>query len=85
MTEKLEKWLKGVITVVEHQLQNLREKFDSWLQVTRRDMQATRHDLEAARREFEMRLAAEKSQTRRGDSGNAGTSIGWVKPPKFNG
>jgi hypothetical protein len=72
--------LKGVITIVEKQTQNLHEEFNSQLQVTWHD-----DFLEATRWEFKMQQAAAELRTRSTGSGNAGISIDKMKPPTFHG
>jgi predicted RNase H-like nuclease (RuvC/YqgF family) len=60
-TDKLDKQLKGVTSMVEQQMRNLRED----IEVTGRDMQVTR-------RAFEAELAAAEGRTRRAGGRNGG-------------
>jgi hypothetical protein len=74
VTDKLDKQLKGVTSMVEQQTRNLRE-----------GIEATRRDTEDTQRNFEAQLAAAEARTRHAGGGNGGTKADKVKPPKFNG
>jgi hypothetical protein len=97
ITDKPDKQMKYVGTIVEPQTQKPREEFNSQLEETRRNIGVAGHDieatrdileavrryLEATRREFVSQPDAVEARTVRG-SRNLGTSADMVKPPKFD-